>query len=61
MKASGKKDKKKFTTIDGIGITTDTFHPEAGLPLFVRYLCGINLFIELEPTFRLYEKECQRM
>ena len=29
MKASGKKDKKKFTTIDGIGITTDTFHPEA--------------------------------
>ena len=59
MKASSKKDKKKNTTIDGIGITTDTLTSRSGLSLFVRYLSGINLFIELERRFAFMRKNAK--
>ena len=59
MKASRKKDKKKSTTIDGIGITTDTLTSRGGLTLFVRYLSGINLFTELERRFAFMRKSAK--
>ena len=56
MKTSEKKDKKKSTTIDGVGITTDTLTSRGGLALLVRYLSGINLFIELDRRFGFLRK-----